>query len=206
MQLLELIIFAGVAAIVLYQLYSVLGRRVGRQPDEQPPAEAAGPAVRPADRPLEAPDEGVSLGGLAAVRARDPSFDIGQFLAGAKGAYEMIVKAFAAGDRATLRNLLSPAVMAGFDTAIAARETEGRTEGVEFLHAPRADLEKAEMAGAGDLARLTVRFLAEFRNRSKGPEGEAVEDRRTAELWTFERNLKSRDPNWILIHVGAAEA
>jgi predicted lipid-binding transport protein (Tim44 family) len=206
LQLLELIIFAGLAAIVLYQLYSVLGRRVGRQPDEHPTAEPAGPVVRPADRPLEPADEGVSLGGLAAVRAKDPTFEIAHFLAGAKGAYEMIVKAFAAGDRPTLRNLLAPSVMASFDTAIAARDAEGRTESVEFLHPPRADLEKAEMAGGGDLARLTVRFLAEFRNRSKGPEGEAVDDRRTAELWTFERNLKSRDPNWILIHVDAAEA
>lgn len=206
MQLLELIIFAGLAAIVLYQLYSVLGRRVGRQPGEQPAPEALGAAPRAADRPLEAPDEGVSLSGLAAVRARDPAFDIGHFLAGAKSAYETIVKAFAAGDRTTLKNLLSPSVMGGFDSAIAEREAEGRTEGVEFLHAPRADLERAEMTGGGDLARLTVRFLAEFRNRSKGPEGEAVEDRRTAELWTFERNLKSRDPNWLLIHVAAAEA
>lgn len=206
MQLLELIIFAGLAAIVLYQLYSVLGRRVGRQPGEQPAPEAVGAAPRPADRPLESADEGVSLSGLAAVRARDPSFDIGHFLAGAKSAYEMIVKAFATGDRATLKNLLSPGVMAGFDSAIAAREADGRTESVEFLHAPRADLERAEMAGGGDLARMTVRFLAEFRNRSKGPEGEAVDDRRTAELWTFERNLKSRDPNWLLIHVAAAEA
>jgi predicted lipid-binding transport protein (Tim44 family) len=206
LQLLELIIFAGLAAIVLYQLYSVLGRRVGRQPGEQPAPEPAGPVVRPADRPLEMPDEGVSLSGLAAVRARDPSFDLGQFLNGAKSAYEMIVKAFAAGDRATLRNLLAPGVMAGFDTAIAAREAADRTESIEFLHAPRADLEKAEMAGGGDLARVSVRFLAEFRNRSKGPEGEAVDDRRTAELWTFERNLKSRDPNWILVHVDAAEA
>jgi len=122
------------------------------------------------------------------------------------GGMDMIVKAFAAGDRPTLRNLLAPNVMASFDSAIARRETEGRTESVEFLHPPRADLEKAEMSGAGDLARLTVRFLAEFRNRSKGPEGEAVDDRRTAELWTFERNLKSRDPNWMLIHVDAAEA
>jgi predicted lipid-binding transport protein (Tim44 family) len=206
LQLLELIIFAGLAAVVLYQLYSVLGRRVGRQPDEQPAAEPTGPVVRPADRPLELADEGVSLGGLAAVRAKDPTFEIAHFLAGAKGAYEMIVKAFAAGDRPTLRNLLAPSVMASFDTAIATRDAEGRTESVEFLHPPRADLEKAEMAGGGDLARLTVRFLAEFRNRSKGPEGEAVDDRRTAELWTFERNLKSRDPNWILIHVDAAEA
>ncbi|MDB5477144.1 MAG: hypothetical protein JWP49_2655 [Phenylobacterium sp.] len=205
MQVLELIIFAGLAAIVLYQLYSVLGRRVGRQPEDTPATEAARAAARPAERPLEPPEEGVTLSGLAAVKARDPAFDVGQFLNGAKGAYQMIVKAFSEGDRGTLKNLLATPVMASFDAAIAARESEGRTETVEFLHTPRADLEKADLA-PGDLARMTVRFLAEFRARSKGPEGEAVDDRRTAELWTFERNLKSRDPNWMLIHVDAAEA
>jgi predicted lipid-binding transport protein (Tim44 family) len=161
--------------------------------------------VRAAERAPELAEDGVALTGLAAVRAKDPAFDVGRFLSGAKGAYEMIVKAFAAGDRTTLRNLLAPPVMASFDTAIAARETEGRTESIEFLHPPRADLEKAEVVGA-DTGRVTVRFLAEFRSRSKGPEGEAVDDKRTAELWTFERNLKSRDPNWVLTHVDAAEA
>jgi predicted lipid-binding transport protein (Tim44 family) len=205
LQVLELIIFAGLAAIVLYQLYSVLGRRVGRQPEDTPAAEAAKPPVRAPDRGPEPIEEGVALTGLAAVKAKDPAFDVGRFLNGAKGAYEMIVRAFAAGDRDTLRNLLAPPVMSSFDSAIAAREAEGRTETVEFLHAPRADLEKAEVVGA-DTGRVTVRFLAEFRSRSKGPEGEAVDDRRTAELWTFERNLKNRDPNWMLVHVDAAEA
>ena len=205
MQVLELIIFAGLAAIVLYQLYSVLGRRVGRQPEDAPATEAARAGVRPADRPLEPLDEGVTLSGLAAVKARDPSFDVSHFLSGAKSAYQMVVKAFAEGDRAALKNLLAPPVMASFDAAIAQRESENRTETVEFLHTPRADLEKAELA-SGDRARMTVRFLAEFRSRTKGPEGEGVDDRRTAELWTFERNLKSRDPNWTLIHVDAAEA
>jgi len=204
---LELIIFAGLAAIVLYQLYAVLGRRVGRQPEDAPavPATTA-PLERTSDTGAQAADaEGVALTGLAAVKFADPAFDISHFLGGAKSAYEMIVKAFAAGDRAQLRTLLSPPVMAGFDTAIAAREAENRTETVEFNHPPRADLEKAEVVGS-DLARVTVRFLAEFRSRTKGPEGEGVEDRRTAELWTFERRLKSRDPNWLLIHVDAAEA
>jgi predicted lipid-binding transport protein (Tim44 family) len=204
LQVLELIIFAGLAAIVLYQLYSVLGRRVGRQPEDNPAPEALPGAPRPADRPLDIVEDGVSLSGLAAVRARDPSFDPSRFLSGAKSAYEMVVRAFAGADRDTLRNLLSPKVMASFDAEIAAREAEGRSETVEFLHAPRADLEKADVIG--DAARVTVRFLAEFRSRSKGPEGEAVDDRRTAELWTFERNLKSRDPNWTLVHVDAAEA
>lgn len=205
MQVLELIIFAGLAAIVLYQLYSVLGRRVGRQPEDAPATEAARASVPAADRPAQPLDEGVTVSGLAAVKARDPAFDVGQFLGGAKSAYQMIVKAFAEGDRTTLRNLLAPSVMASFDAAIAQRESEGRTETVEFSQPPRADLDRAEVK-ATDLARLTVRFLAEFRSRSKGPEGEAVDDRRTAELWTFERNLKSRDPNWTLVHVDAAEA
>ena len=208
MPILELIIFAGLAVVVLFQLYSVLGRRVGRQPEDTP-ADAAVATVKPARLEGEEPQaaeaaEGVALSGLAAVRARDGGFDLPRFLSGAKGAYEMIVTAFAAGDRETLRNLLSPAIMASFDAEIARRETEGRTETVEFAHAPRADLEKADVVG--DLAKITVRFLAEFRSRTKGPEGEGVDDRRTAELWTFERNLKSRDPNWTLVRVDAAEA
>jgi predicted lipid-binding transport protein (Tim44 family) len=203
---LELIIFAGLAAIVLYQLYAVLGRRVGRQPEDTPAVPTTAAAVdRAPDAPAQIVEDGVALTGLAAVKSKDPGFDVSRFLGGAKTAYEMIVKAFAAGDRAKLRELLAPPVMAGFDTAIAAREAENRSETVEFLHSPRADLEKVEVVGA-DLARVTVRFLAEFRSRTKGPEGEGVEDRRTAELWTFERQLKSRDPNWTLIHVDAAEA
>jgi predicted lipid-binding transport protein (Tim44 family) len=202
--ILTLIIFAALAAIVLYQLYSVLGRRVGRQPGDTPAADARPSTLRAPERPPEVIDDGVSLTGMAALKARDPSFDVGRFLGGAKTAYEMIVRAFAAGDRATLRKLLAPGVMASFDAAITQRENAGSTESVEFLHAPRADVEKAEVEG--DTARVTTRFLGEFRSRSKSAEGEAVDDRRTAELWTFERDLKSQDPNWVLVHVDAAEA
>lgn len=206
MPLLELIIFAALAAIVLYQLYSVLGRRVGRQPEDKPAGEAQPSPVRPVERVLESGEEadGVALSGLAAIRARDPAFDLSHFLHGAKSAYQMIVTSFASGDRDTLKNLLSDEVYSAFESAISAREAEGRTETVEFLHPPRADMEKAEMVG--DAAQVTVRFLAEIRSRTKDVQGEAVDDRRTAELWTFERNLKSRDPNWTLVHVDAAEA
>jgi len=178
---------------------------VGRQPLEGAEAGAAAPSLRAPDRPAEALDDGVELTGLAAVKAKDPAFDLAKFLAGAKGAYEMIVKAFAEGDRTSLKPLLGSKILGDFEAAIAQREAEGRTETVEFFQPPRADLEKAEVFG-GDLAMLTVRFLAEFRSRTKGPEGEGVDDRRTAELWTFERRLKNRDPNWILVHVDAAEA
>jgi predicted lipid-binding transport protein (Tim44 family) len=199
---LELIILAAVAAVVLFQLYAVLGRRVGRGPED---------AARPQATPLEGvrPPAGAikaapTAGGVAAVRARDPSFDVAHFLHGAKAAYQMIVTAFAAGDVAALKPLLAPPVMDGFESAIRQREADGRTESVEFLHTPRADFEGVSVDG--DLARASVRFLAEFRSRTKDSLGEAVEDRRTAEVWTFERNLKARNPNWLLIHVDAAEA
>jgi predicted lipid-binding transport protein (Tim44 family) len=201
LQVLELVIFAALAAVVLFQLYTVLGRRVGRQPED---AERVRPAGEVEARRPEEPIDGPAPSGAAAIQARDPSFDVPRFLGGARQAYEMVVRAFAEGDRDTLKNLTSPSVYQTFDTAIAAREAEGRTETAEFLQPPRADMENAEMIG--NLARVRVRFLAEVRSRSKGPEGEAVDDRRTAELWTFERSVDSRDPNWALARVDAAQA
>ncbi len=203
MQLLELLILAALAAVVLYQLYAVLGRRVGRQPDEGLRPQPAGRADE-ADARQREPEEPAPAGGFAGLLDRDPSFDPTRFLQGARGAYETIVRAFAAGDREALARLVSPTVMAGFEKALAAREVEGRTETVEFTHPPRADLDSGEVNG--DTARAKVRFLAEFRSRTKGPEGEAVDDRRTAELWTFERRLSSRDPNWTLVRVDEANA
>jgi len=203
-QYVELGILAAVAAVVLFQLYAVLGRRVGRQAEDVAQAPGAPQAREPAQPIHPNVTEPAAISGLAALKARDPSFDIGRFMQGARQAFQMIVKAFAAGDRNTLTPLLAPELMTTFETEIAKREGEGRSEQVEFLHEPRADLES--LGVFGDLAKASVRFLAEFRSRSKGPEGEAVDDRRYAEVWTFQRNLTSRDPNWTLIHVDPAEA
>jgi predicted lipid-binding transport protein (Tim44 family) len=201
LQVLELLIFAVLAAVVLYQLYAVLGRRVGRQAEDAKLV-AAGAPIDTATARL--PADSALMGGIAAVKAKDPSFDIANFLGGARGAFEIIVKAFAAADRETLRPLLSPPVFAAFDQVMTQREAEGRTETVEFMQPPRADLEDSVVDG--DMVRIKVRFLAEFRSRSTGPEGQAVDDKRTAEVWSFERALASKDPNWTLTRVEAAQA
>src|SRR5579872_5938847 len=143
-QVLELLIFAALAAVVLYQLYAVLGRRVGRQPEEQPELASPRPAA-PALGGQAAPVAEAALGGLAAVKARDPGFDVEHFLQGARGAYEMIVRAFTSGDRAALSTLVSPEVMQGFEAAMAEREAAGRTETVEFLQPVRADVEDSKV-------------------------------------------------------------
>jgi predicted lipid-binding transport protein (Tim44 family) len=204
LQVLELIVLAVLAAVVLFQLYAVLGRKVGRGPEAATPvAQTPGVLETPRTVTIQA-EESASLTGVAALRSRDSTFEPGQFLQGARQAYQLIVKAFAEGDRAVLEPLLAPAVMGSFDAAIREREAAGHTETIEFLQPPRADLESVNVAG--DLARAAVRFLAELRSRSKDAQGEGIDDRRTAEVWTFERNLKSRNPNWTLIHVDAAEA
>ena len=196
----QILVLAVIAAVVLYQLYATLGRRVGRGPEDEPiPAKVGAPAAQTAEPVVTG-----RLEGVAALRARQPDFDPARFLNGARSAYEMIVKAFAAGERETLKPLLADDVMANFEAAIVAREAEGRTEKVEFMVPPRVDLESVTVEG--DNARAVVRILAEVRARSVSPAGEAVDDRRTAELWTFERDLKTSNPNWTLVHVGAAEA
>lgn len=197
----EWIILAALAAVILYQLYATLGRRVGRQPEDAPAVVPANALTRDLKVP-EAPPE--ALSGLAALRARQADFDIGRFLSGARQAYEMIVKAFAAGDRETLTPLLAPDVMANFEAAIAAREAQNRTETAEFLVTPRTDLDSITVEG--DVAKAVVRILAEIRTRSTSAEGDAVDDRRTADLWTFQRDLKNKNPNWTLVRVDVAEA
>ena len=197
----EWIILAVLAAVILYQLYATLGRRVGRQPEDAP---AAVPASALPHDVKTTEVAGEALSGLAALRARQSDFDIGHFLSGARQAYELIVKAFAAGDRETLKPLLAEDVMANFEGAIVAREADGRTEKAEFLVPPRTDLDSITVEG--DVAKAVVRILAEVRTRSTSAAGEAVDDRRTADLWTFQRDLKSKNPNWTLVRVDVAEA
>lgn len=203
LQIIELIIFGLLAVAVLYQLYAVLGRRVGRQPTDR---SDAAPSKLPGFNRLRQPaqPEVVLPEGVGALKAKDSSFDPGKFIISAKAAYETIVRAFIGGDRTTLRPLVDDVVFDAFEAAIKQREEANRTESMEFLQPVRADLESASVDG--DLARTKVRFLAEFRTRTKDAAGEAVDDRRTAEVWTFERLFSSRDPKWLLTRVDAAEA
>ena len=205
----QIVIFAVIAAIVLFQLYNVLGKKVGRQPEEdaraQPAAAPASTAEAQAGRPnvLDA----VTLSAIAGLKARDPNFDPARFLEGARQAHETIVRAYAAGDRETLKPLLTPRVMDSFEAGIAAREARGETEEAEFLHPARADLELA--TAEDNKAQARVRFLAELRNRVKPADPaaeEQVEERRVAEIWTFERILGASDPNWLLARTEPAAA
>ena len=138
---------------------------------------------------------------LDAILAAEPSFTAEGFLSGARAAYEMIVVAFAAGDLATLRRLLTPDALANFATAIQAREAAEQTMKTTLVSIDAADLVDARVAGAA--ATLAVRFAAKIVSATLDSAGAVIEGSTTTvvdhlDVWTFTRQLGARDPNWQL--------
>jgi predicted lipid-binding transport protein (Tim44 family) len=175
-QIIVLLAAAMIAGVVGIRLFTLLGRRSGQEPMPRPmPASLASPAPQPAAQPAP------TSNGLLDIQLADRSFDTPKFLAGARQAYTQIVTAFASGDRAALRPLLSPEVYAAFDAGISQRTTPA---------AAFVKLHDARIAGSalnGRIAEITVAFASEFATGN------------ITDVWTFERNLDSSDPNWTLV-------
>lgn len=194
-ELLQILVLAFVAGVVLVRLYTTLGKRTGAERAEQPaPAQGEFPR-EPAQAPVTPAFASGTVGeGVAAIERADPNFEAGTFLQGARAAYDLIVGAFAKGDRDTLRGLLTPRVYDSYVAAIEAREAANGI-GPEIVRLRTAELAEASLSG--DTARVVVKFEAELAEGATG-----VRDAR--ERWTFERNVRSSDPNWLLSRVQAA--
>ena len=190
----QILILALIAGIVLFRLYTTLGKRTCEESHEPAPAQGEFPRG-PVQAPAVAPVSGGAAGeGVAAIERADPNFEASYFLQGARSAYELIVGAFAKGDREALRGLLTPRVYNSYVAAIEAREAQGGI-GPEIVRLKSADIAEAGMAG--DTARVVVKFEAELAEGAHGV-------REARERWTFERNVRSSDPNWLLSRVQAA--
>ncbi len=140
--------------------------------------------------------------GLDAIVAADPTFDAGHFITGARGAYEMIVTAYAEGDRPTLKNLLARDVYDGFESVIRERETRGEVAETRFVSIDATNLIAAEQRGK--TAQLTVRFVSKLVSMTRDKAGAVIDgsaDKVTdvTDVWTFARDTTSRDPNWKLV-------
>jgi predicted lipid-binding transport protein (Tim44 family) len=146
--------------------------------------------------------------GLDAIAREDKTFDGKHFVAGARAAYEMIVTAYAEGDRRTLKNLLSRDVYDGFEAAIREREAKGETAESRFVSIDKSDITDAELRGR--TAQITIRFVSQLVSVTRDREGavidgspEKVTD--VTDVWTFARDLSSRDPNWKLVATEAGQ-
>lgn len=229
------IFFLVAAVVIFFQLRNVLGRRTG---NERPPFDpyTAGrngdkgkDAAKPQDNVVSLPRKraaadgqddayqsidamaqpGTDLNkGLRAVKDADSSFEPKSFLDGAKMAYEMIVMAFADGDRKTLKNLLSREVFDGFVAAIADRESRSEKVQSSFVGIDKADIVSAEMKGSE--AHVTLRIVSELISATRDSAGTVIDgDPETVaevkDVWTFARDTRSRDPNWKLVATEAED-
>ena len=214
----EIVLLAMVALFVGLRLYSVLGRRTGheQQPILRPAETAAAPeATAPAaDVAVERPDTGgfvyeePATPGIRAIVGADPSFDVGRFLEGAQAAYRMILEGFWRGDREALRHLVAGPVLTSFEEAIAAREAAGEQLDNRLVQVERAVIQDARLAGRS--AEIDVRFDADIAAVTRDREGRVVAGTLsdaipTHDVWTFRRDLASRDPNWLLVETDEAD-
>jgi predicted lipid-binding transport protein (Tim44 family) len=229
------IIFLALAVFIFLRLRSVLGQRTGRERPPYDPYTSRDAVSSPANndkvvalpgRTAETPQRPIDTtassdrwkgiaepgtpvaAGLDAVANEDPSFDVKSFLAGARGAYEMIVTAFAEGDTRALRDLLSREVYEGFETAIREREGRGETAETRFVSIDKADLIGAELRGP--TAQVTVRFVSQLVSVTRDRAGAVIEgspDKVTdvTDVWTFARDVTSRNPNWKLVATEAGQ-
>ena len=224
------LITIAIAVFILLRLRSVLGQRTGHQkPDDYfnqatkrsnnndnepvadnvvtlpqrnsgPQAEDKNPALEEIDA-IAKPRTKLNKG-MKDILATDPGFSPKEFLSGAQMAYEMIVNAFADGDKQTLRNLLSHSVFEGFEAVIDERAQRGETVKSSFVGIDSAEIRGAEMKGTD--ANVTLRFESQIVSATVDSTGKVVEGDendvvRVTDIWTFSRDTRNRDPNWKLV-------
>jgi predicted lipid-binding transport protein (Tim44 family) len=228
------IIFLALAVFIFLRLRSVLGQRTGRErppysaPDglrrpidkvvPLPPRPAEASTARPvevsqpqpsAERWKDIAESGSAVAlGLDAIVAADPSFDAKHFITGARAAYEMIVTTFAEGDRRQLRSLLSKEVYDGFDAAITEREGRGETAETRFVSIDGSTITAAELRAR--TAQITVRFISKLVSATRDRSGAVIDGNAekvtdVTDVWTFARDVSSRDPNWKVVATEAGQ-
>jgi predicted lipid-binding transport protein (Tim44 family) len=198
----DLIILAAIAVFVISRLYAVLGQKTGAEPRARQYREAPARAPDQTDEAAAEQDQrklrpaftGPAAAGMEAIASEDPSFSPDEFVRGARKAYELIVTAFAEGDRDALRALVDQDVFEVYSDAIAARQSDG-SEPMRLMRLRQARIVEASV-DAAHMGRVLVSFESDL------SDGENL--RAAKEIWTFKRSLRSDDPNWLLDEVATA--
>ena len=220
-QFIDIILFAMIAAFLILRLRNVLGRRDGHEGDFRDEFKPDAGTENDNDNVVQLTDrneqdaydeeaewiaamangDAALAEGVTEVRAVDPTFNTEDFLVGARVAFEMVLGAYATGDRETLKNLLSPEVLGNFIRAIDEREEAGEVMEDTLVGIRRADIVEAYLVGGN--AMVTVKFISEQVNVVRDAEGQIAsgnpnEVMDVIDFWTFGRDTSSPDPNWVL--------
>ncbi len=210
--IIELLVLAGIAIFLFLRLRSVLGTREGFEKPPVPQSEArdtrrdfevidGGP-----DRDIidHVPEDSSAAKALAAMKRVDPSFSVSEFLAGARGAYEMILMGFERGEVEDLKPFLADDVYETFVEVVESRKEQGLTIEAEFIGVREISISDATFAEVTKIAEITVRYVGDLTSVVKDAEGQVLEGSATAvkkqkDVWTYSHEMGSSDPNWQLV-------
>ena len=215
--LIQLLVLAGIAIFLILRLRSVLGTREGfERPAAPKPREdridrpefeviEGGPALDITDHVEEGSD---SAEALAKMKRAEPSFNVSEFLGGARGAYEMIVMGYELGNLDEIQPLLAEDIYESFVDGVAAREDQGLTIDAEFIGVREVKLQEANFDDATSEGEVVVKFVAELTSAVRDQDGNIVEGdpktvKKQQDTWEFSRIMGSDDPNWILVSTDA---
>ncbi len=204
----EVILYAAIATIICAMLYSVLGKSVGQGPENPVDIDkflSKEPDVKPAM--IDPVEESGDFPDIAKIRNYDSSFSVRSFVDQAQGAYSMILEGFADGDREFLGELLTDSVYKVYEAAITQREVDNLTQITDLARLISAEI--VDVSCTGSDARISVKFDAELTSALKDADGNVVQGdlnliSRSQEVWSFERNMQSQSPNWLLGDVAPA--
>lgn len=213
--IIQLLVLAGIAVFLILRLRSVLGTREGfEKPRVQAPANTATRAKRRDFEVIEGgvdsditdhvPEDSEAAKALAGMKLTEPGFSVGEFIGGARGAYEMILMAYENGDLGQVEPFLSPDVLDSFRGGIELREEKGLTIEANFVGVREIGLSDARFSRDTNEAEIVVRFVGELTSVVRDKAGDIVEGseteiKRQRDVWTFARVMGSDNPNWQLV-------
>jgi predicted lipid-binding transport protein (Tim44 family) len=215
--IIQLLVLAGVAIFLIIKLRSVLGSRDGYEGQAGPKSLPGTARQRGNFEVIEGgPDRDITdhvaegspaAKALQAMKLVEPDFSVSGFLQGARGAYEMILLAFAKGELDSIRSFLSPEVADSFAEVIADRKARGVAVSTEIQGIRELALHGAEFNRATGEAEISMRFTAEVITATRDAAGTVVDgdprhSRKQKDVWTFARTMGSNDPNWQLVATG----
>lgn len=213
--IIQLLVLAGIAIFLVLRLKNALGTRDGFEPKRDASAPPAGKAPSlevidgGPDRDIidHVPEHSDSAIALTKMKSAEPGFGVGDFLGGAKGAYEMILMGFEKGEITALKDFLSEDVYDTFAQVVAAREEQGLSIDASFIGVRETALQDATFDNATREAELIVRFTGELTYVVRDKDGQIVEGseteiKRQKDVWTFARVMGADDPNWQLVATG----
>ena len=212
--LIELIILAGIAVFLFLRLRSVLGTREGfEKPRMQPKNDAPKRDFKVIDGGEDkditdnVDKNSKSAEALKLIKSEDENFTVNEFLSGARSAYEWILMSFEKNEIDEIRELLSEEVAEAFDAVVDQRVSQGLTIEAEFIGIREMKLVEATYSSNTKTAVISVSFVGEMTSVVKNSSGEIVEGdskqiKRQKDTWTFSKDIKSSNPNWLLVATG----